>query len=147
MFERENLQNNEQFIELKQAFLVPVAAYQHPLAQLKQVSFDDIFTARQIVIASRDRQLKPELLFSKHYWRTDHHHAACALILKNLGWGVLPLEMLKQNPQLEAQLKILNIVDFSPKFDYYVDLVWNREHALGAAAQYLIQYVRQQRVD
>jgi DNA-binding transcriptional LysR family regulator len=93
-------------------------------------------------VASRDRSLKPELLFSKNYWRTDNHHSSCAMILQNLGWGVLPYEMLNENPALQQQLKILNFQDFSPKFEYSVDLVWSRESQLGAAARFLIEHIR-----
>lgn len=145
MFERESLQSNEQFIELKQAVLVPVAAHDHALAQRSHVSFEHLLENRQIVVASRDSRIKPELLYSKHYWRTDHHHLACAMIVKKLGWGILPLDMLAENPLLQQQLKVLALQDFTPKFNYYVDLVWSRESKLGAAAQYLIQYVKNER--
>lgn len=145
MFERESLQSNEQFIELKEAVLVPVAAHEHLLAKLPHVSFEQLLENRQIVVASRDSRIKPELLYSKQYWRTDHHHLACAMILKKLGWGILPLDMLAENPLLQQQLKVLALQDFTPKFNYYVDLVWSRESKLGAAAQYLIQYVKNRR--
>ncbi len=143
MFEREQLQANEQFIELKKISLVPVATQQHPLAQLDFIDFTQLQQQRQIVVASRDQHIKPELLFSKHYWRTDNHHSACALILKNLGWGILPLDMLHQQPHLKQQLQILAIADFTAQFDYFVDLVWNREYALGQAALFLIDYIRE----
>lgn len=142
MFEREQLQSSEQFVELKREILVPVAARHSPLAESDQVSFEQILQNRQIVVASRDRQIKPELLFSKHYWRTDNHHSACSMIKQGLGWGVLPLEMLHEHPELQHELKILQLLDFTPKFEYFVDLVWSREHQLGAAAHFLINYVR-----
>lgn len=142
MFEREQLQSSEQFVELKREILVPVAARHSPLAESDQVSFEQILQNRQIVVASRDRQIKPELLFSKHYWRTDNHHSACSMIKQGLGWGVLPLEMLNEHPELQHELKILQLLDFTPKFEYFVDLVWSREHQLGAAAHFLINYVR-----
>lgn len=145
MFEREYLQGNEQFVELKQAHLVPVASKHHHLAQKTTVSFNDIRHSRQIVIASRNSALKPELLFSQQYWRTDNHHSACTLVLKNLGWAVLPLEMLNENLDLKSQLQILNFSDFTPEFEYYVDLVWNRESQLGAAAHFLIHHIQTQR--
>ena len=94
------------------------------------------------MVASRDRSIKPELLYSKNYWRTDNHHSACAMILQNLGWGVLPEAMLNENPLLKQQLKILNFADFTPKFEYFVDLVWNRESQQGAAARFLINHIR-----
>ena len=132
MFEREQLETSEQFVELKREVLVPVAGIDYPLAHYEYVTFEQILQSRQIVVASRDRNIKPELLFSKQYWRTDNHQSACSIILKNLAWGILPI-------------KILNFLDFTPKFEYFVDLVWSRESRLGAAAHFLIQYVQNQR--
>lgn len=145
MFEREQLESSEQFIELKREILVPVASKQHHLTHLNAVKFEDIAKSRQIVVASRDKTLKPELLYAEQYWRTDNHHSACAMIVENLGWGILPLQMLEENPQLEQQLKILQFVDFTPRFEYFVDLVWNRQSPLGLAARFLIDHIRNQR--
>ena len=146
MFEREILDSREQFVEFKKEVLVPVAALNYPLSAFAQVTFEQILQSRQIVVASRDRSIKPELLYSLNYWRTDHHHSACSLILKELGWGVLPLEMLNENPKLKQQLKILDLLDFTPKFEYFVDLVWSRESNLGSAARFLINHVRNLRI-
>src|SRR5690606_23917516 len=145
MFEREQLENREQFVELKRETLVPVANKAFDLAQYPQVSFEQILQSRQIVVASRDKSIKPELLYSKQYWRTDNHHSACALIMQNFGWGVLPLEMLNENPILKKHLKVLDLLDFTPKFEYFVDLVWSRENQLSAAARFLINHIRKQR--
>ncbi|MEN8319433.1 LysR family transcriptional regulator [Acinetobacter junii] len=147
MFEREQLDSREQFVELKREALIPVISINHPIAKLNKVSFEQMVQTRQIVVASRDNTIKPELLFSKEYWRTDNHHSACMMIVRNLGWGVLPLEMFNENPELKKKLKILEVYDFTPKFEYYVDLVWSRESNLGAAAQFLIEQIRKQRKD
>lgn len=147
MFEREQLDSREQFVELKREALIPVISINHPIAQLNKVSFEQMVQTRQIVVASRDNTIKPELLFSKEYWRTDNHHSACMMIVRNLGWGVLPLEMFNENPELKKKLKVLEVYDFTPKFEYYVDLVWSRESNLGAAAQFLIEHIRKQRKD
>ena len=66
MFEREQLDSREQFIELKREVIVPVAAYTHRLAASKQITFEDILKSRQIVVASRDHLIKPELLFQNN---------------------------------------------------------------------------------
>ncbi len=145
MFEREQLETREQFVELKREVLVAVIAKQHPLSQFDQVSYEQILQNRQIVVASRDRTIKPELLFSRNYWRTDNHHSACSMIQQGLGWGVLPLEMLNEQPHLQDQLQVLNLLDFTPKFEYFVDLVWSRETRLGTAAHFLINHLRKQR--
>jgi DNA-binding transcriptional LysR family regulator len=145
MFEREELNSSEQFIELKPVTLIPVAALHHELSQHSQVSFEQIMQNRQIVVASRDRNIKPELLFSTISWRTDNHHSACSLIVQGLGWGVLPQEILNENPLLKQKLKVLNIIDFTPAFEYFVDLVWNRENELGLAANFLINHIKNER--
>lgn len=145
MFEREQLESREQFVELKQESLVAVAAKSHALSQPAQVSYEQILNSRQIVVASRDSKIKPELLFSKHYWRTDNHHSAYRLIKQGLGWGILPVDMLHEHPHIQQQLQILDLYDFTPKFDYFVDLVWSRETRLGKAAHFLINHIRNQR--
>ena len=145
MFEREQLEAREQFVELKKEVLVSVAAKHHPLSQLKTVSYEELVKNRQIVVASRNRDIKPELLFSKIYWRTDNHHSACSMIKRGLGWGVLPLEMLSEQPELKRNLKVLQLSDFTPKFEYYVDLVWSKETTLGQAAHFLIDHARNKR--
>ena len=145
MFEREQLASSEQFVELKRETLVAVAAKTFNLALHSSVSFEQLLQSRQIVVASRDRAIKPELLYSKKYWRTDNHYSACALITQGLGWGILPLEMFNENPNLKKQLKYLDLADFTPKSEYYVDLLWRRESQLGAAARYLIAHIRASR--
>ena len=145
MFEREQLAYSEQFIEVKREALIAVAAHDFPLAQLDQVSFKQLQASRQIVVASRDPSIHPELLYSKKHWRTDNHYSASSMIVQGLGWGILPLEMFNDHPHLSLQLKQLNFSDFTPKFEYFVDLVWRRESPLGAAANYLIEHIRQQR--
>ena len=146
MFEREILEESEQFVELKRELLIPVISKDHPLAAFENVKFEQIKKSRQIVVASRDKSIRPELLYSQHYWRTDNHHSASMLILEKLGWGVLPEQMLIENPHLKQQLQILQLSDFTPKFEYYVDLVWNRESKLGSAAHFLINHLRNQRI-
>lgn len=145
MFEREQLNSSEQFVELKRETLIPVVSVKHELAQYSQINYEQIRQSRQIVVASRDRNIKPELLFSQHAWRTDNHHSACSLILQGLGWGVLPSEIFNENPQLKKKLKVLNIIDFTPTFEYFVDLVWSRESQLGIAACFLINHIQNQR--
>ncbi len=72
---------------LKREALVPVAAIHAPLAAFEQVSYEQILQSRQIIVASRDRTLKPELLFSKKYWRTDNNLSACADDYARFGLG------------------------------------------------------------
>lgn len=142
MFEREHLQSAEQFVEVEAQTLVPVAAVAHPLATYASIGFNQLQQYRQIVVASRQQERRPELSYSKEVWHTDHHDSACRLILQGLGWGILPLQMLQENPHLASQLKVLPLSDFSPQLTYFMDLVWRRDRALGQAAQFLIHHIQ-----
>lgn len=142
MFEREQLQSGEQFVEVEPQTLVPVAAISHALAQQQAIGLSSLQQHRQIVVASRDRERLPELSYSKDVWHTDHHDSACRLILQGLGWGILPLQMLHEHPHLAAQLKILPLCDFSPQLTYFMDMVWRSDRFLGQAAQFLIHHIQ-----
>ena len=145
MFEREFLDQRELFIELKRETIIPVVSKNHSLAKTESPTLEQLQQQRQILVTSRDKRIKPDLLFSQNYWRTDHHHVALSLIQQGLGWGILPLELFKQQPQLYESIKILHIQEFTAQMEYYVDLVWSKETELGLASQFLINYVRNQR--
>ncbi|MCF9046039.1 LysR family transcriptional regulator [Acinetobacter nectaris] len=146
LFEREMLDHREAFVELFSETLIPVSALSHPLALCNTVTLENLSQYRQIVVTSRDKTIKPELVFSKDYWRTDHYHLALSLIEKNLGWGFLPQAFFQSLIiQEDKKLHVLAIADFTSDLRYFIDLVWNKENAMGIAGQYLINYARQQR--
>lgn len=145
LFEREMLDYREAFIELFNETIIPVASLSHPLAQLDQVSAHDLEQYRQIVVNSSQLNLQPELLFSKTYWQTNQHHLAVSMIQQQLGWGFIPLNSLPSINQDKGELKTLEINDFTANLNYFVDLVWHKEHVHGIASQFLINYVKKQR--
>lgn len=144
LFEREILDHREEFVELFSETIVPIAHHSHPLAQLKRVTLQDLFNYRQIIVTTRNHTVKPELLFSKTYWRTNQHHLALSMIQQGLGWGFIPIESLKIKDQNSIQLNTLDLKEFTSKLSYFVDLVWYKENALGLASQFLIAYAKQQ---
>lgn len=144
MFQREKVRFNEQFIELKTETLVPVISKAHSLSLLSSVRFEDLEQVRQIVVMGRNTQ-KMNLIYSKDYWTTDNHYSASQLVLQKLGWAILPRRMFEENPSLQYQLKIIDLLDFSPHFQYFIDLVWNKEGKTGKAMQFLIEYIRKQK--
>lgn len=147
LFEREILDYRESFIEVFHETILPVVSQSHPLAQLKDVYLHDLAQYRQIVVTSRHLDIQPELLFSKTYWRTNQHHLAVSMMQENLGWGFLPLLSLQHIDQKKAKIQTLNVINFTQKCNYFVDLVWHKEHAHGTASQFLINYVKKQRTD
>ncbi|MBF7687151.1 HTH-type transcriptional regulator AceR [Acinetobacter rathckeae] len=147
LFEREVLDYRENFVELFHESIVPVVSRNHPLSSLKSVSLEDLDQYRQIVVTSRQLKIQPELLFSKTYWRTNQHHLAVSMIQEGLGWGFLPLRSLQHIDQRKDKIQTLNVINFTEKLNYFVDLVWHKEHAHGVASQFLINYVKKQRAD
>ena len=65
MFEREQLDSREQFVELKREALIPVISINHSIAQLNKVSFEQMVQTRQIVVASRDNTISQNSYFLK----------------------------------------------------------------------------------
>lgn len=147
MFEREQYTPTEQFLELTQESLVPIASVQHPLSRLNKIDNATLRDHRQIVIGQHHltnttSQTPQELVFSRDAWFTDNQHSALQLIQQHIGWGILPLSLLNQFPDWQKEFKILALTEFSPRFDYYVDLVWRKDQAYGMAAQFFLQQLR-----
>lgn len=144
LYERAEYDGGENFQEVLSEQLVAVVASTHPLAQVAgSVTSQDLIQVRQIVVASREQpHLKPRLLMSSRFWRTDSHIAALNLVLKGVGWAILPKTLIQ--PYVEQQrLYALEPSNFNNAFPLCVDLVWSEQHPLGTAAQAMIAMVRQ----
>ena len=148
MFEREQYTAMEQFIEIGRERLVPIAAPKHPLAAKRKIELSSLRQHRQIVIGRHhdhtdsSAHSSMELIFSKSYWLTDSQLNALQMIQQGLGWGVLPLSLLEQYPTWQQDYQILDLHDFSPNFDYFVDLVWRHDAAIGIAGHFLINHIK-----
>ncbi len=142
LYERTEYDGRENFQEVLSEQLVAVVAYDHPLAQQQQKThLQGLMNIRQIVVASRDQpQIKPRLLISHLFWRTDSHIAALNLVIKGLGWTILP-QTLVQPYVGQKKLFILETTNFNNAFPLCVDLVWSKQHPLGLAAHYMIKMV------
>lgn len=142
LYERSEFDGRESFCEVFREELVAVAAPSHALLQQEgAIHLDQLMSARQLVVASREQpHSAPRLLWSHVYWRTDSHIAALNLTLTGLGWSILPRSFVA--PYVEAQqLCILEIQNLTNSFPLCVDWVWSRQHALGMAAQYLVSLI------
>lgn len=145
VFESTQFDSRECCQEMTRETLVTVIAPSHPaLAGARPLRIEELAEHRQILVAGRDSQERaPRFLQAHHHWRTDSHTAALSLIQAGLGWGFLPLSLVR--PQLQAgtlvELKLDNISSSGP---LWVDLVWSRHRPLGLAAQHFIELIRQQ---
>ncbi len=145
VFESTQFDSRECCQEMTRETLITVIAPTHPaLASGRPLRMEELAEHRQILVAGRDSQERtPRFLQAHQHWRTDSHTAALSLIQAGLGWGFLPLSLVR--PQLQAGTLIqLHLDNISNSGTLWVDLVWSRQRPLGLAAQYFIELIRQQ---
>lgn len=145
VFESTQFDSRECCQEMTRETLITVIAPTHPaLASGRPLRMEELAEHRQILVAGRDSQERtPRFLQAHQHWRTDSHTAALSLIQAGLGWGFLPLSLVR--PQLQAGTLIqLHLDNISNSGTLWVDLVWSRRRSLGLAAQYFIELIRQQ---
>ncbi len=145
VFESTQFDSRECCQEMTRETLITVIAPTHPaLASGRPLRMEELAERRQILVAGRDSQERtPRFLQAHQHWRTDSHTAALSLIQAGLGWGFLPLSLVR--PQLQAGTLIqLHLDNISNSGTLWVDLVWSRQRPLGLAAQYFIELIRQQ---
>ncbi|PAV47850.1 LysR family transcriptional regulator [Pseudomonas sp. HAR-UPW-AIA-41] len=144
VFESTQFDSRECCQEMTRETLITVIAPTHPaLASGRPLRMEELAEHRQILVAGRDNQERtPRFLQAHQHWRTDSHTAALSLIQAGLGWGFLPLSLVR--PQLQAGTLIqLHLDNISNSGTLWVDLVWSRRRPLGLAAQYFIALIRQ----
>lgn len=144
LYERAEYDGGESFQEVLSEQLIAVAGKTHPLVlSAQEIHLQDLMQTRQIVVASREQpHLKPRLLMSSLFWRTDSHIAALSLVLNGVGWAILPRTLVQ--PYIEQQrLFALQPDNFNNSFPLCVDLVWSAQHPLGVAARAMIDKVKQ----
>lgn len=145
VFESTQFDSRECCQEMTRETLITVIAPTHPaLASGRPLRMEELAEHRHILVAGRDSQERtPRFLQAHQHWRTDSHTAALSLIQAGLGWGFLPLSLVR--PQLQAGTLIqLHLDNISNSGTLWVDLVWSRRRPLGLAAQYFIELIRQQ---
>lgn len=145
VFESTQFDSRECCQEMTRETLITVIAPTHPaLTSGRPLRMEELAEHRQILVAGRDSQERtPRFLQAHQHWRTDSHTAALSLIQAGLGWGFLPLSLVR--PQLQAGTLIqLHLDNISNSGTLWVDLVWSRRRPLGLAAQYFIELIRQQ---
>ncbi|WP_028115793.1 LysR family transcriptional regulator [Ferrimonas senticii] len=79
------------FVTLGQRRFVTVAAPQHPLAQLTQVTDADLTSQRQLVHRSSDgKELWFSYRISSRCWYANSHQALIDMAAAGVGWAVVP---------------------------------------------------------
>jgi DNA-binding transcriptional LysR family regulator len=144
IYERQRVDEREDFQELGSEVLVAVISPRHPQAHGRNGSFrwEDLVDIRQIAIASRDTQAQDErILISRKVWRTDSHLATLGLVQAGLGWAYLPKRLAA--PLVDAgELVGIGFEHMSNQVRLWVDVVWLNDKPLGLGAKRLIALMK-----
>ncbi|MET0267043.1 MAG: LysR family transcriptional regulator [Duganella sp.] len=145
VFERYGLSAHENFQEIGKETLVAVVAPTHPmLAALTTggIRDADLLAHRQIVVAGRDSDyVDKRVALSELQWRTDDPVAALLLVEAGLGWAWLPSGFVRLSVEAGKTVHIPS-ENFSNVLNFFVDVVWGKDQALGLAAQHLVEQLR-----
>ncbi|MCO7188628.1 MULTISPECIES: LysR family transcriptional regulator [unclassified Pseudoalteromonas] len=118
---------------------VCVASEEHPLSQLKQVSWEDLKQHRQILIKGFEDSSMTKWQASFQIWQVANVHGCFELVSEGIGWAVLPRYVLKDT---NSKQKIVNLplsFDSRSSFAQEVDLIWSDNKALGPAAKFITE--------
>lgn len=115
------------FRQLGRLFMTHVVHRDHPLATLRNLSFDDIRDVRHLAYASYSRALPTsEYLQSTQTWHSDSYQALIELVKSGVGWATGPrqliLEEIATGELVELQLGAYPFTDW----EVNVDLIWRR---------------------
>lgn len=125
------------------SFLTPVAASDHRLARLgRRLSVADVRDEIQIVVADSTAPSdgKDFNVFSRRTWRVSDMGTKKQLIAGGLGWGGVPLAMMRD--ELASGQIVRLDVDAYETLDYPIFAAWPAASPPGPAAKWLVESFR-----
>lgn len=127
--------------------MVPVAGIRHPLANGAAHPPGAARAHTQLVVYDRSPLTsgRDYSVSSSRTWRLGELSAKHMLLKAGIGWGMMPLAMVKDDIAAGV-LVALDIPDLTP-FDYTVDAIYRMDAPPGPAASWLIGRFRSQRSD
>ncbi|MBV8506129.1 MAG: LysR family transcriptional regulator [Alphaproteobacteria bacterium] len=127
--------------------MVPVAGARHPLASADGNLPGAAREHVQLVVYDRSPLTKGKdfSVIASRTWRLADLYAKHMLLRAGIGWGVMPLAMVKDD-LAEGVLVLLDIPDLAP-FDYPIDAIYRADTPPGPAATWLIERFRGQPSD
>ena len=145
-------QRTEDFHELRRISvgslrMVPVAAVRHPLASANSPAPGAAREHVQLVVYDRSPLTRDKdfSVIASRTWRLGDLCAKHMLLRAGIGWGVMPLAMVKDD-LAAGLLKQLDIPEIAP-FDYPLDAIYRTDTPPGPAATWLIERLRGQASD
>lgn len=127
--------------------MVPVAGPRHPLASPGGQPLGSAREHVQLVVYDRSPLTKSKdfSVIASRTWRLADLCAKHMLLRAGIGWGVMPLAMVKDD-LAEGVLIQLDIPELAP-FDYPLDAIHRTDTPPGPAASWLIERFRGQSSD
>lgn len=116
--------------------MVTVCAVDHPLAQLRTVTCQQLAQHRQLLISPQDSGYVGGEPASPQVWRADSFYVMAELLMRGLGWAWLPRHVV-QYPTYQQHMVELDSEWRPPAL--VVELAWRRDEPLGPAAQWLAE--------
>ncbi len=124
------------------SFMVPVAAAEHPLAQIRRpLTLHDVREEVQLVVtdASGLSQGRTFNVLSYKTWRVSDMATKYQLIRGGLGWGGLPASLIRED-LASGRLVALDI-DAYETAEYPLYAIRRIAHPPGPATQWMIQFL------
>lgn len=145
-------QRTEDFAELQRIGvgsqrMAPVAGARHPLASADGQAPGAAREHVQLVVYDRSplTEGKDFSVIASRTWRLGDLYAKHMLLRAGIGWGVMPLAMVKGD-LADGVLIQLEIAELAP-FDYPLDAIYRADTPPGPAAAWLIERFRGQTSD
>lgn len=122
--------------------LIPVAAPDHPLAQLAAIPPGEARKHRQLVLTDRSQltQGRDFSVFAASTWRLGDLGARHALLREGIGWGNMPRHLV-QTDIATGRLKRLALPE-APGLAYRFHAIWRRDCPIGPARNWVLDALR-----
>ena len=119
--------------------MVPVAAPEHPLAQMKNPAPGAARDFVQLVLTDRSplTQGRDFSVLSTRSWRLSDLGAKHSLLRQGIGWGSMPLSMIEGDLATGALVR-LHLPDM-PGGHYSFAVIWRRDTPPGPAGRWLVE--------
>ncbi|MEY0471876.1 LysR family transcriptional regulator [Providencia huaxiensis] len=138
-----NVNSQEQFHYIGEESIIATISAKHPSLQNKtSLYIEDLVESRQIIIASRQRELSDiRILVSSNYWKADSFSLALGLVENDMGWGNFPLSLIKDKLN-DGSLKPLEFKNTPNGFKLPIHAVCLKGHVLKRGAQECIELLK-----
>jgi DNA-binding transcriptional LysR family regulator len=120
--------------------MVPVVAARHPLAtKRRKLSAAELDEHVQIVLSERaDAGVADQAVLSSRTWRVHDLHTKRELLRAGLGWGNLPVHLVRRDLDANRLVKIRPEAWADDEHTIHLAIVYRRDTTLGPAHRWML---------